>query len=102
MNYQQKERLAILNRIKELFIRADKKGIGIVEDKLTLQLMVETGCSKNKVREYIDLLVDVNYIVRDLGSLWLKDKSYKASEEVDRIIAGDQVNLNDELDKLKG
>lgn len=71
------ERLNRINFIKNTFIRADEKNMGIMSKFIINEMILEWGIRKEKAQEYIDLLIDSNFIELKEGILYLKKDKNK-------------------------
>ena len=83
MLWAQKQRLEIMNKLRNYFIHADKLGQGLNRNKVISGLCSEHGATRRKACEYIQELLDSGFIEEDSLGLWLKDKSYKQNEEAE-------------------
>ena len=80
MLWAQKQRLGIMNKLRNMFIHADRVNQGLARNKLVSGLCAQYGCTARKACEYIQELLSAEFIEEDAFGLWLKDKSYKQAE----------------------
>jgi len=74
MIWAQKQRMQILDSIKNIFIEADKKELGIDKEKLIIDISINFGSTRRKAIEYITTLKNFGFIVEDEFGLWLHEK----------------------------
>ena len=84
----EKQRKKILNQIKNTFVDAARRGLGLDKSKVISGICMEHGVTKRKASEYIQVLLDSGFIVEDMDSLWLADKFKVPSltEEADKVL----------------
>jgi len=70
-------RQKIIEKIRQTFIEADKKGVGLMMHVLISEICINNGASRRIACEYIQILIDSGFIRRNGDELWLLDKSYK-------------------------
>ena len=87
MLFAQQQRMKVMQKIRRTFINADKIDKGIFEGQLVAQICGEFGSTERKAKEYIQELLNSGFIEKDVLGLWLKDKSYKDKEDIDKIMA---------------
>jgi hypothetical protein len=79
----EKQRKNNIQELKNYFIEADKKGIGLDRKKLISCCCLDWGYTERKVKEYLNILLNAGFVVEDEFGLWLKDKSYVMQEIAD-------------------
>jgi hypothetical protein len=70
MLWTQQQRLAIINQIKATFLKYPEEPIN--KQKLISQISMEFGSTRRKAAEYIQDLLDANFIKEEIGLLSLK------------------------------
>lgn len=71
MVWAQKERVRIIESIKDRFIEASKKDMGLNKERLIADICMTHGSTRRKAQEYINDLKMWRFIEEDDMGLWL-------------------------------
>jgi hypothetical protein len=95
MHWAQKQRFELITKIKNTFIEAATKGIMIDRKKFTAGICDENGVTRRKANEYIQDLLDLDFIIETEQGLSIKNKELQAdiNKEIESIL-GNNANNN--------
>ena len=82
----EKTRKMILEKLKNTFIKTGFRQESINKNKLVSELCMLHGCTKKKALEYVQVLLDAEFIREDEFGLWFNPLNQQSILEIDEAV----------------